>query len=185
MPSTAACPSGGTWLLFVIKATRAMRTSSLAWVCVPRGLCALLPEPHAHLSEQARGRLEMRPRGLPLAKPAMDLPQSQSLARGERLAVRPERLARLGTRARDVAEQGSCLGLVALLAEALGEVEGLARERMRLLDPSAEEETLRPAREEGSAMALDAELLEEAEPALEIAQRPRIGAPQPRAHQSA
>src|SRR5215468_5854435 len=112
-------------------------------------------------------------------------PHAQSLARGERLAVRPERLARLGTRARDVAEQGSCLGLVALLAEALGEVEGLPREDMRLVDPSAEEEALRPAREERGAMALDAELLEEAEPALEIDQRLHIRAPQPRAHQPA
>src|SRR5499433_22330 len=196
MPSTAACPSGATWLLLVIRATRAMGASSLGWVCVPRGLRALLPESHAHLSEQARGRLEVRARGLRLAEPAMDLPQSQmtagpcraqaqSLAGGERLAVRPERLARLSARARDIAEQGSRLGLVALLAEALGEVESLAREDMRLVDPSAEEEALRPAREERGAMALDAELFEEAEPALEIAQRRRIRPPQPRAHQPA
>src|SRR5499427_6119514 len=178
MLSTAACPSGATWLLLVIGASLAMGASSLRRVVVPRGLRALQPEPHAHLTEKAHGRLEVRTRGLHLAQAAMDRPQpevtagrrrphAQALAGGERLAVHPERLARLGARARDVAEQGPRLGFVALLAEALGEVEGLAREGMRFLDPPAEEEALRAARQERRAMALDAELLEEAEPALE------------------
>src|SRR5262245_12509933 len=196
MLSTAACPSGATWLLLVIGTTLAMKTSSLRRVVVPRGLRALQPEPHAHLAEKAHGRLEVRTRGLRLAQAAMDRPQpevttgrrrshAQAFASGERLAVQPERLARLGARARDVAEQGPRLGFVALLAEPLGEVEGLPREGMRLLDPPAEEEALRAARQECSAMALDAELLEEAEPALQITQRLLVRVAEPRAHQPA
>src|SRR5262249_47022159 len=77
------------------------------------------------------------------------------------------------------------LGFVALLAEPLGEVEGLARDGMRFFDPPAEEEALRVARQERGAMALDAELLEKAEPALEIAQRLLVRVAEPRAQQPA
>src|SRR5262252_10719077 len=153
MLSTAACPSGATWLLLVIGASLAMGASSLRRVIVPCGLRALEPEPHAHLAEQAHGRLEVRTRGLHLAQAAMDRPQpevaarrrrphAEALALGERLAVQPERFARLCARARDVAEKGPRLGLVALLAEPLGEVEGLARDGIRFFDPPAEEEAL-------------------------------------------
>src|SRR5262252_927660 len=196
MLSTAACPSGATWLLLMIGASLAMGASSLRRVVVPRGLRALQPEPHAHLAEKAHSRLEVRTRGLHLAQAAMNRPQpevtaghrrphAQALASGERLAVHPERLARLGAHAGDVAEQGPRLGFVALLAGPLGEVEGLAREGMRFLDPPAEEEALRVARQERGAMALDAELLEEGEPTLEIAQRFLVRVAEPRAHQPA
>src|SRR5215467_7881338 len=196
MLSTAACPSGATWLLLVIGASLAMGASSLPRVIVPCGLRALEPEPHAHLAEKAHGRLEVRTRGPRLAQAVMDRPQpevtagrrrphAQALASGERLTVHPKRLARLRAHARDVAEEGPRLSLVALLAEPLGEVERLAGEGMRLLDPSAEEEALRAARQERGAMALDAELLEEAESALKIAQRLLVRVAEPRAHQPA
>src|SRR5262249_40084874 len=142
------------------------------------------------------GALYFRTEGLPPAAAARTRPRpegtaghrrphAQALASGEPLAVHPERLARLGAHARDVTEQGPRLGFVALLAEPLGEVEGLARGGMRFLDPPAEEEALRAARQERGAMALDAELLEQAEPALEIAQRLLVRVAQPRAHQPA